>query len=296
MQSCAMSVMRAPRVILSLCSLVFAPTLAACGAEEDGAPPIGPVQQVSYEVIPTPLYEVGPLDLTLANASYEQREAFTLEVRDTMLPDIVAAVGLPGQMLDTELTPGGFQLVTNPSLQTRLTAGDSEVEALAAALGYVFSQWSVLVTDFAATEGGTGFAVVSFDVAEVDPELGQAFFEHAAELDGGLGGGYFAFSSEVIFLNLRGPDGEPYSMLDDEAFVGLVEDAATSFAPYRAELAQAGEAGVIFVENDWITAPAGEDYLALLDALGDATVAELMTLQAEHVDRFEAAVSAYGWN
>lgn len=274
---------------------LIASSLAACGGEEAGPLPIGPVQQVSYEVIPTPLYELGMLDLTLENASYEEREAFTVEVRDALMPDIVTAVGLADQMLDTELTPGGFQRVTNPSLQTRLMASGAEVETLAAAIGYVFSQWSVLVADFAAEDGGTGYAVVTFDVAQVDPELGQAFFDHAADVDPGLGGGYFAFGSEVIYLNLRGPDGEPYSELDDDAFVAALEDAAASFAPYRAELAQAGEAAVIFVENDWKTAPAGEDYLGVLDPLGEATLAELATLQEEHVDRFNAAVERYGW-
>lgn len=285
-----------PRVLGLGLVWMGAPLLAACGEEEDsGPPPIGPIQQVSYEVIPTPLYELGMLDLTLENASYEQREAFTVEVRDAMLPDVVALVGLADQMLDTELTPGGFQRVTNPSLQTRLMASGAEVESLAAALGYVFSQWSVLVTDFAAEDGGTGYAVVTFDVAQVDPELGQAFFDHAAEVDVGLGGGYFAFGSEVIYLNLRGPDGEPYSGLDDDSFVTAVEEAADSFAPYKAALAQAGEAGVIFVENDWKTAPAGEDFLNVLDPLGEAALAELATLQEEHVARFKAAVDAYGW-
>ncbi|PCC75357.1 hypothetical protein SAMN02745121_03917 [Nannocystis exedens] len=284
------------RVVLSGLGWVCAPLLAACGGEEDPRPlPIGPVQQVSYEVIPTPLYELGMLDLTLENASYEQREAFTIAVRDAMLPDVVALVGLADAMLDTELTPGGFQRVTNPSLQTRLMASGAEVESLAAALGYVFSQWSVLVADFAAEDGGTGYAVVSFDVAEVDPELGQAFFDHAADVDAGLGGGYFAFDSEVIYLNLRGSDGEPYSGLDDDSFVAALEEAADSFAPYKAALAQAGEAAVILVENDWKTAPAGEEFLEVLDPLGEAALGDLAALQEEHVARFKAAVEQYGW-
>ncbi len=270
-------------------------TLAACSDEANDDPSLGGVQQVSFEVIPTPVYELGMLDLTLENASYEQREAFTVAAQSELLPDIVAAVGLTGQMLDTRLTPGGFALVTNPSLQSRLMASDAEVETFAAALGYVFSQWSVLVTDFSETDGGTAFAVVSFDVEAVDPELGQQFFEHAAQVDGGLGGGYFAFESDVIYLNLRGVDGEPYSGLEDDEFVALVEDAAASFAPYKAELAQSGAAGVIFVENDWSSAPAGEDYLDVLMDRSDTALAELGDLQAEHIERFKAAVAANGW-
>lgn len=279
-----------------LCLALLLTPLPACPAEDDEEPLVGQVQQVSYEVIPTPLYELGMFDLTLENATYAQREAFTVDVRDAMMPDIVAAVGLTDQMLDTELTPGGFQLVTNPSLQTRLMASDAQVESLAAAIGYVFSQWSVLVTDFTVTDGGTGFGVVSFAADSVDPALGQQFFDHAAKVDQGLGGGYFAFSTEVIYLNLRDPAGVPYSGLEDEAFIAALGEAASSFAPYRAELAQSGEAAVIFVENDWNTAAAGEDYLNILDALGDDVVTDLGDLQAEHVDRFEAAVDAYQWD
>lgn len=139
---------------------LVAPLVSACGGDDDpGTSPIGAIHQVSYEVIPTPLYELGPLDLTLENASYAQREAFTVEIQTAILPDLIAAVGLSDQMLDTELTPGGFQLVTNPSLQSRLMATDADAEALAAGIGYVFSQWSVLVTDFSDTAGDTGFAV-----------------------------------------------------------------------------------------------------------------------------------------
>lgn len=268
-------------------------SLTACQTE-DSEPLVGEVQQVSYEVIPTPLYELD-MHLTLENATYAEREAFTVEVRDALLHDVVAAVGLADQMLDTKLTPGGYQLVTNPSLQTRLMASDAQVVGLAAALGYVFSQWSVLVTDFADTAGGTGYAVVAFDGVDVDADLGQQFFQHAAEVDGGLGGGYFAFAGQVIYLNIRGSDGAPYSGLEDQEFTDALAEAAETFAPFRAELAQSGEAAVIFVENDWATAPAGEDYLAILDELGDDVVAELGALQDEHVDRFNAAVAANGW-
>ena len=268
--------------------------VAACQGG-GGEPRIGPIHQISYEAIPTPRYEVGPLDLTLENASYEQRQRFTVEVRDSILPDVVAVVGLTGQMLTTELTPGGYQLVTNPSLQSRVMADMGEVESFAAAIGYVFYQWSVLVTDFSDTEGGTGYAVVSLDVDVIDPELGQGFFLHAANREAGLGSGYFAYEDELIFLNIRGADGEPYSGLEDQAFVAALKDAARTFAPYRASVAQSGEAGVLFVENDWGSAPAGEDYLAVLDPLGADALAALAELQEEHLGRFDAAVAEYGW-
>jgi hypothetical protein len=266
----------------------------ACSEDDD--PPAQPaIQQVSFEAVPTPLFELGSLDVSLDAATYAQLEAFTAATRDEALPGIVAAVGLTERMLDTEMTPGGFALTTNPSLQTRLMASDAEVETFAAALGLVLSQWSVLVTDFAAVDGGTGFAVVSFDAERVDPALGQQFFEYAASVDQGLGGGYFAFGAEVIYLNLRGVDDEPYSGLTDDEFVALLADAAASFAPYRAEVQQSGEVAAIFVENDWAAAANGETYLDILDPLGDDVIADLEDLQAAHTDRFTAAADANDW-
>jgi hypothetical protein len=274
-------------------SLALGVSLAGC-RPDDGEPGYGPIHQISYEAIPTPLYELGVIDLTLDNATYEQREAFTVEIRDAVLPNVVALTDL--SMLDTELTPGGFQLVTNPSLQSRVEAASADIELLAAAIGYTFSQWSVLVTDFSETDGETRYGVVALDVDVVDPKLGQDFFTHAASVAGGLGGGYFAFDNELIFLNIRGSDGAPYSGLDDDAFVAKLRDAARTFAPMSAELVQSGNAAVIFVENDWATAPVGEDYVAVLAPLGDAALAELDDLRADHTARFEAAAMKYGWN
>lgn len=282
--------LRARRLVPALVLL-----FTAC-ADDDDAAATTAVQQVSFEAVPTPLFELGSLDVSLDAATYAQLESFTAATRDAALPDIVAAVGLTERMLDTEMTPGGFALTTNPSLQTRLMASDAEVETFAAALGLVLSQWSVLVTDFAADDGGTGFAVVSFDADRVDPALGQQFFEHAASVDQGLGGGYFAFGAEVIFLNLRGVDGEPYSGLTDDEFVGFLSDAAASFAPYRAEVQQSGEVAAIFVENDWAAAGDGETFLDILDALGDEVVADLQDLRTAHTERFTAAADANGWH
>ena len=47
------------------------------------------------------------------------------------------------------------------------------------ALGWTSYQWSVLVTDYRDTDGGTGYACVTFDTT-VDAALAQSFFEHAA--------------------------------------------------------------------------------------------------------------------
>ena len=45
-----------------------------------------------------------------------------------------------------------------------------EVDELAAALGYVFRQWDVLVTDYSeGSAGGTGFGIVEFPDGALTP-------------------------------------------------------------------------------------------------------------------------------
>ena len=87
------------------------------------------------------------------------------------------------------MTPGGYLLNTNASLQTQAEVDAETADRFAAAAGYVFRQWSVLVSDFGAEDGGTGYGVVSFEDGTLDAGMAHAFFEHAASIADGLGGG-----------------------------------------------------------------------------------------------------------
>ena len=45
----------------------------------------------------------------------------------------------------------------------------------------------------------------------------------------GLGGGYTAFGDTLLFLNLRGPDGQPHSGLSDADFTSALRRVVTGF-------------------------------------------------------------------
>lgn len=243
---------------------------------------------VSYEAIPS-----AQIELNLDAATYAQREALTAEALETIAPRVAEAVGLDPADVETALTPGGYLLDTNASLQALALTSEQEAARLAAALGYVFRQWSVLVSRLDDESGETGYVSIRFPEGALNGEMAHAFFMAAADVDGGLGGGFTAFGDEMIFLNVRDGEHAPYSGLDDIAFAAMLGQAAGAFPDAELVVGGAGYAHAFFVDNDWETAPDGEDYAAALD--DPALVTALDGLRAEHTALVERMGAAFGW-
>jgi len=244
---------------------------------------------ISYEALPS----VG-LEVSFDAATYAEREAITAEAEATIVPEVFALLDMDAAAAETQVTPGGYLLNTNASLQTRLPVAGEEADRFAAAVGYVFSQWSVLVTDFSAADGGTGYAVVSFPEGALDADLAHAYFEHAAGVAEGLGGGYTAFGDSMYFLNVRGADG-PYSGLEDPDFIALLGRAADGFGQADATIAESGAVEARFVGNDWDSAPDGADYLAVLGGPDTPVAAALADLAATWNARVLEIANEKGW-
>lgn len=259
-------------------------SLAACGAAAQE-----PRERLfSYEAIPS-----AQVELDLDAADYAQREAVTQAALESLAPEVIAAAGLDPATVETEVTPGGYLLRTNASLQSRAVTTEAEATRLAAALGYVFRQWSVLVSELDDPGGTTSYVAVEFPEDALTPEVAQAFFEHAAGEAEGLGGGYTAFGDEMLFLNVKDDAGAPYSGLDDMAFAARLGRAAGSWDGPAAAIAAAGFAEARFVGNDWDGAPEGEGYLATLD---DPALAEALdALRAQHTALVERMGAEFGW-
>lgn len=245
-------------------------------------------QLLSYEALPS-----AQVALDLSEATYAQREEMTAAALESIAPDVIEAAGFDAADVETDLTPGGYLLNTNASLQARAAVSDAEATRMAAALGYVFRQWSVLVSELDEPGGGTAYVTVAFPEDALTPEAAQGFFEHAAAVHEGLGGGYTAFGDEMIFLNVRDGDGAPYSGLDDLRFAALLGQAAGDFPGAALTVAAAGEAQARFVGNDWEASPNGEDYASMLQ---DAElIAALDALRARHNALAERMGEAFGW-
>lgn len=247
------------------------------------------VHLISYEALPSVQVEI---DLT--EATYDDRAQVTAEAAAEVMPKVLEILEIDPAAAETMVTPGGYLLNTNASLQTQAEVDAETADRFAAAAGYVFRQWSVLVSDFGAEDGGTGYGVVSFEDGTLDAGMAHAFFEHAASIAEGLGGGYTAFGSDMYFLNVRGEEG-PYSGLEDPDFLAMLGEAADSFEPADPNLAETGEVEARFVGNDWENHPDGAEYLALLGGAGSETVTALDAIRDDWTARIEEIADENGW-
>lgn len=280
-----------------MATVALAALWGAAATAQDAGPAVAPdaaahtatdIHLISYEAIPSV-----QADIDLAGATWAQRAELTAAVRDRLAPQVIAALGMDAAALETDLTPGGYLLNTNASLQARGPVTEIEAIRLAAALGYVLRQWSVMVSRLDDDLGDTGYVVVSFPEDALTPETAQAFFESAAALDEGLGGGYTAFGDEMIFLNVRDGEHHPYSGIEDIAFAALLGQAAGAFSGAELMITGAGYAHALFVGNDWNAAPDGGDYALTLN--DPELLGELDTLRAEHDALVGEFADRFGW-
>jgi hypothetical protein len=238
-----------------------------------------PTLLFSYEVLNFDIHKIDP-----AKLSYERRVELTEAARQTELPEILGLLQIAPEKISTLLMPGGYKLETNASLQSAMEVDNKMADRFAASLGYVFRQWSVLVTDFAPEgAGNTAYGVVTFDhlVGAADA---AAFFRHAASVNPALGEGFTAFDEEMFFLNVTDAQGKPYSGVSDETFLADLSRAAASFKDAKVDVTGSGRADARFVENDWKASPEGNDYAKVL---GMDLVSGLEPLRA----RFDAALA-----
>ncbi len=243
-----------------------------------------PTLLLSYEATP-----FGLLGLDGDGLAYDAREEVTEAALAREVPAIFEAMGVAPDTVETLVMPGGYLLNTNASLQSSVTLDDAAADRLAAALGFAFRQWSVLVTDFEPQgDGDTGYGIVAFEET-LTGEAAHAFFLHAASVNEGLGGGYTAFDDEMIFLNVTDSRGDPYSGLPDEDFEAALREAAESYQAAPAQVTQTGRADARFIENDWEAHPNGEGYA---ETLGGPATATLAAIRATHEAALREAAPA----
>lgn len=271
------------RPLASLLLLLFLAVRPAAASD--------PALLLSYEAIPSAQVELPRLD----RASYAQRAEATAAVLDALVPEILVLMGVDPGKAETEMTPGGYLMETNASLQTRVSLPDAGADRLAAALGYVFRQYSVMVSHLGKPSGDTGYVAVAFRPGVLDAALAHRVFEAAAARDEGLGGGYTVFGDTMYFLNVRDSDGQPYSGLDDAGFAAGLKAVAADFAAEGALVASAGTADARFVGNDWDRQPMGGAYVELLGGRDSPEVRALDRLRERHTALVLKMADRYGW-
>lgn len=220
---------------------------------------------------------------------YAVRQALAEAAARQIVPDAVDAVGLRRDRVSTEMVAGGYELRTDPSLLSRIEgAGRRDVDRLAAALGLILRQSSVLVLDLDDAAGGQFYVRVAFPQGTLTPVTADAFYRHAAAVEKGLGGGFTAFGDTMLFVNLRDARGRPYGGLGDADFLTALHLASTTFADPPIRIGASGYAGAWFVDNDWRKAPDGAFYRQTMGQLPAAARAAIRAL----ADRFAAEARA----
>lgn len=240
---------------------------------------------ISYETTPSFGFDLPKLKA----ASYDERAAFSQKILVDIVPRIADAVGIDSENIISEVTPGGYLLKTNASLQSAAEVSSGEAERFAAGLGYVFRQYSVLVSGLDDEGGNTGYVVVTFPENTLDAKVAQAFFEKAASVEKGLGGGYTAFGDDQIFLNVADSAGKPYSGLDNAAFLAGLTKAAAEFGPPQPTIDGTGTASARFVGNEWDKQAQGEAYVEKLGGPGSEIVKSLDAIEADYAKLVQAA-------
>ena len=161
-----------------------------------------------------------------ADAVYNQQAIRTAGLASELGPSVLAAAGLDPGAFDAEVVIGGYRGRISPTVVLHVDADRSAADRLAAAVGFVFAQESVLVWQDVAT-GNTLAASVAFP--SLTPTLADFFFRNAIGVNLGLAGGFTGRDNRLLFLNLRDVAGKPLSTLDDDDFAAALRRAAKAF-------------------------------------------------------------------
>jgi hypothetical protein len=202
---------------------------------------------------------------------------------------------------------GGFEGGTNPSFV--FTAEDSgagsvteaDVDVLGNALGYVLSQGSTAhfsPDNFKAYAFPLDYILVTFS-GILTGEEAQAFFAHLGTIDEALFSGLFAGFTQIdlpgsltnnsmLFLQPAVSKRRFISGLS----TAVEDDPRASYSPLKNNGAPTtARAGVAFPENDWLTFPDGNQYLANVGGSAQL-LSELAALRQRHLVAVAALLEA----
>jgi len=187
--------------------------LPAVTKEQEGAYAVQS-RGLNVEVAPDPR-DVN-LSRAFASLDWDERMALTREVAGTIIPQVLARLGLRGLV---QYTAGGWQGASNPSIivRTPANASQEQMEQAARALGYVLRQQAVVAYDESRIEGDgmVGFVRVvprEKTSPEAAAQLYARLHQQVAEADG-----YTFRDGAMVFAN--------FSELTNEQFADKLAEA-----------------------------------------------------------------------
>ncbi len=194
--------------------------------------------------------------------------ALARSVRPTL-----AALDVTVENVRSRVRPGGYKDAVSPAIQTEVTATEVQANRIAAALGFVFEQWAVLVADLRPEWGETTYVSVRFGRDALSSARADLFFAHARRRLASDKLGFSALGDHMIFLNID-------TGIDDGRFAAGLARAAGDLRGVSILVTGPHPARAWLVKNDWDRAPDGEDYARVI---GDAALtAALRRLREPH--------------
>lgn len=211
-------------------------------------------------------------------ANYAQKDQLTRAALAEIVPHVWTSLGAVATRARSRVLPGGYGGEVNPAIHSNLETSEAEARRLAAALGFVFRQYAVLMYDLAAERSEIRQVSVRFPRGTLTPALAERFFGRARAQLASDKLGFSATRSRMIFINLK-------TGIADDAFAAGLARAAADFPDAGIKIEPPKPARALFVENDWQKAEKGEQYLRLLGPDAGRIAAALAQLQRRHDGR-----------
>lgn len=207
---------------------------------------------------------------------------------------------------------GGFEAVTNPTyvLTVRDTGPGAvctgDIDVLANALGYVLNQDGTAyftLDNPNAYQLSLDYAVVTFASA-LSGERAKGFFDFVGSIDPALWSGSYAGFTQIGLAGSSTNNSMVFlrpAVTKQQFIHGLADAASLDPDATYATLNNHGSpttarAGVAFPENDWVTFPGGEQYLAQVTSLSPQLASALAALRQQHLRVVADLVSAVDRN
>jgi len=272
-----------------------------------GAKAVSATSYISVEPVPN-VDVIGQANLnSLRGIGYANLELWSQRLLNECgaVDDVIGALTANGAITTITATntrftvaAGGFEGATNPSFVFTVrdaganSASQADVNVLSNALGYVQSQGGTVhfsPDNAKAYAFALDYAVVTFSGSLSGQQAG-AFFEHLGTIDPALFSGTFAgftqinvgsslMNNSMLFLQPAVSKNRFISGL----FAAASDDLRATYAPLKSNGAPTtARAGIAFPENDWVTFPTGDQYLANIPA-SPQLLSELAALRLRHL-------------
>jgi hypothetical protein len=272
-----------------------------------GAKAVSATSYISVEPVPN-VDVIGQANLnSLRGIGYANLELWSQRLLNECgaVDDVIGALTANGAITTITATntrftvaAGGFEGATNPSFVFTVrdaganSASQADVNVLSNALGYVQSQGGTVhfsPDNAKAYAFALDYAVVTFSGSLSGQQAG-AFFEHLGTIDPALFSGTFAGFTQInvgssltnnsmLFLQPAVSKNRFISGL----FAAASDELRATYAPLKSNGAPTtARAGIAFPENDWVTFPTGDQYLANIPA-SPQLLSELAALRLRHL-------------